>query len=111
MTDQSTDGLQAGSGVTLQINLSAGDAGYAAITVPALLASHDPTYRRLLVVDGCRPQRTRIFDPDVRVPEPGFSERLERRTGSARGWFMRWLSSSRATAALLPLPAAMRDPG
>jgi hypothetical protein len=86
MTDPHSAGPRALSGITLQINLSAGDAGYAALTVPALLASHDPTYHRLLVVDGCRPQRTRIFDPNIRVPEPGFGERLARVRQMASDW-------------------------
>lgn len=64
--------------VTLQINLCAGDAAYAAQTVPLLVRSHAGAAHRLLVVDCCRPQRTRIYDPDTRMPEPGFSARLAR---------------------------------
>jgi hypothetical protein len=64
------------SDVTLQINFSAGDAAYAALTVPALVNAHGGVAHRLAVVDCCRPQRTRIFDPDSRVPEAAFRERL-----------------------------------
>lgn len=62
---------------TLQINLSAGDAAYAALTVPRLVSAHPGVAERLAVVDCCRPQRTRIFDPDIRLPEPAFSARVE----------------------------------
>ena len=64
--------------VTLQINLSAGDAAYAEQTVPLLVRAHPGVARRLAVVDCCRPQRTRIFDPERRLPEAAFRERLER---------------------------------
>jgi len=61
--------------ITVQVNLSAGDAAYAAATVPALVQAHPQAVARLAVVDLCRPQRTRIFDPAKRLPEPGFSTR------------------------------------
>lgn len=64
--------------ITLQINLSAGDAAYAAHTVPPLVRAHPNVAHRLAVVDCCRPQRTRIFDPATRLPEPGFTLRLNR---------------------------------
>jgi len=66
------------SAVTLQINLCAGDAAYAEHTVPPLVRAHPGVARRLLVVDCCRPQRTRIFDPATRLPEPAFTQRLNR---------------------------------
>jgi len=62
--------------LTLQVNLSAGDAAYAALTVPALVRGHARAAHRLAVVDCCRPQRTRIFDPETRVPEAGFRQRV-----------------------------------
>lgn len=62
--------------LTLQINLSPGDAAYAATTVPRLLRSHQGCAERLLVVDACRPPRTRIYDPDRRVPLAPWRERL-----------------------------------
>lgn len=68
----------ASSGITLQINLSAGDAAYADLTVPALLAAHPLVAERLLVVDLCKPQRTRIVDPAQRFPEPAYTERAQR---------------------------------
>lgn len=61
--------------ITLQINLSPGDVGYAARTVPRLLAAHPGVAERLLVIDVCRPQRTAIIDPERRYPEPEFSQR------------------------------------
>jgi hypothetical protein len=71
------------SDVTLQINLSAGDAAYAALTVPALVNAHRGAAHRLAVVDCCRPQRTRIFDPALRLPENEFNGRLSRIRGLA----------------------------
>ncbi len=62
--------------LTLQINLSAGDAAYAALTVPRLVLAHPAVTRRIAVVDLCRPQPTRIFHPDTRLPEPAFSNRV-----------------------------------
>lgn len=64
------------SDLTLQINLSAGDSAYAEQTVPRLVAAHAHVARRIAVVDLCRPQRTRIFDPSTRLPDPGFSNRV-----------------------------------
>lgn len=63
---------------TLQINLSPGDVAYAPLTVPALLAGHPHVTERLLVVDLCKPQPTRIVDPARRFPEPAYSERVAR---------------------------------
>ena len=63
--------------LTLQINLSPGDLRYAALTVPALVAAHaGEVAERLAVVDCCRPQRTRMVDPDARYP--GFDGNVER---------------------------------
>lgn len=64
--------------VTLQINLCAGDATYAELTVPRLVRAHPGVARRLAIVDCCRPQRTRIFNPDTRLPEATFRPRLAR---------------------------------
>lgn len=72
--------------ITLQVNLSAGDAAYAHLTVPPLLAAHPDVYERLLIVDACKPQRTRIVDPALRYPEPAFSERIARVSALARNW-------------------------
>lgn len=77
--------------VTLQINLCAGDAAYAAQTVPALVAAHAGAARRLAVVDCCRPQRTRIFDPAVRLPEAPFQARLAQVSALARDYRARGL--------------------
>jgi hypothetical protein len=64
--------------VTLQINLCAGDAAYAELTVPALVRAHPGVIHRLAVVDCCRPQRTNLFDPERRMPEGEFNPRLSR---------------------------------
>ena len=72
--------------VTLQINLSAGDAAYAAATVPALLATHSGASERLLVVDLCKPQATGIVDPAKRFPEPAYSERQANILALAERW-------------------------
>ncbi len=71
---------------TLQINLSAGDAAYADRTVPRLVQAHPGVARRIAVVDCCRPQRTRIFAPDLRLPEPGYGQRLARIRELATGF-------------------------
>ncbi|QYM80481.1 hypothetical protein K0B96_07705 [Horticoccus luteus] len=71
---------------TLQINLSAGDAAYAELTVPALLAAHPNVADRLLVVDLCKPQRTGIVDPARRYPEPAFSQRAAHVAALALRW-------------------------
>jgi len=63
---------------TLQINLSPGDIAYAQMTVPALVEAHRANVdEKLAIVDCCRPQRTKIVDPDRRFPEPEFSQRVE----------------------------------
>ena len=62
--------------VTLQVNLSPGDVAYGRLTVPALVRAHPRVAARLAVVDCCRARRTRIFDPERRLAEPGFSERV-----------------------------------
>ena len=64
--------------VTLQINLSAGDINYAALTVPALVEQHADIKKRLLIVDCCRPQKTKLLDPDVRFPKERFEQNLEK---------------------------------
>lgn len=64
--------------VTLQINLCAGDVAYAEITVPALVRAHPGVAARLAVVDCCRPQRTRIYNPDQRAPQPGHADQVSR---------------------------------
>jgi hypothetical protein len=63
--------------VTLQINLSPGDIPYAAITVPALIRQHQGVDRVLLLVDTCKPGKTKLVDPESRFPEPDFSKRVE----------------------------------
>lgn len=65
--------------VTLQINLSPGDTKYASITVPALAKSHrDHVDEILAIVDCCKPQKTKIVNPEQRFPEPLFSQRVEK---------------------------------
>lgn len=65
--------------ITLQVNMSAGDVAYADVTVPALVRAHGAgASHRLAVVDCCRPQRTKLVDPDRRFPESGFRQRVER---------------------------------
>jgi hypothetical protein len=75
------------SDVTLQINLSGGDATYAETTVPPLVAAHRAHVGEVLgIVDCCRPQKTQMVDPDVRFPWPVFNERLERIRAIAEGF-------------------------
>jgi len=64
---------------TLQLNLSPGDIKYAHITVPALVNSHRYSVREVLaVVDCCRPQKTKLVDPDKRFPELVFAQKVEK---------------------------------
>src|ERR1700744_289696 len=62
--------------ISLQINLSPGDVAYAAQTVPALAGHHKNISKRLLIVDCCRPQRTKLLDPDKKFPLPAFNEQV-----------------------------------
>jgi hypothetical protein len=63
---------------TLQINLSPGDIAYADLTVPALVNHHRASVdQTLAIVDCCKPQRTKIVNPDQRFPEPQFAEKVE----------------------------------
>lgn len=64
-------------GLTLQVNLSAGDAAYAEVNVPRLLRAHANRAERLLVVDACRQPRTRIFNPATRAPLVTWRQRLQ----------------------------------
>jgi hypothetical protein len=65
--------------ITLQINLSAGDLQYVDHTVPALVDAHrDSIEECLAIVDCCRPQETRMVDPEEQFPQPEFSEKVER---------------------------------
>jgi hypothetical protein len=51
--------------VTLQINLSPGDIAYAELTLPALVQAHRANVDEVLaIVDRCRPQKTKIVDPE-----------------------------------------------
>lgn len=62
--------------ITLQINLSPGDADYAHLTVPALVANHKHIKERLLIIDCLKAKKTKIFDPAKRYMEPIYSSRL-----------------------------------
>jgi hypothetical protein len=72
--------------VTLQINLSAGDSTYAAWTVPAIIAAHPGATERLLVVDLCKPQATRIIDPARRYAEPAYTARQQKVLQLSESW-------------------------
>ena len=62
--------------VTLQINTSPGDVAYAHITIPALVKQHQTLNNRLLIVDCCRPGRSKLIDPDKKFPWPIFSKKV-----------------------------------
>ncbi|MES2650190.1 MAG: hypothetical protein V4663_00545 [Bacteroidota bacterium] len=64
--------------VTLQINTSPGDVNYAALTIPALVANHLDLKKRLLIVDCCRPQKTKLIDPDKKFPQHIFDEKVKK---------------------------------
>ncbi|MFP5042400.1 hypothetical protein [Parasediminibacterium sp. JCM 36343] len=63
--------------ITLQINLSPGDINYAQLTVPAIVKKHGDIKRRLLVVDCCRPQETKLVKPDIKFPVEVFQKKVE----------------------------------
>jgi hypothetical protein len=78
------------SDITLQINLCAGDAGYAHKTVPPLIEAFRGKVDEVLVVlDCCVPQASPVFRPSERFDAVQFSERLER----VRALCERWLST------------------
>lgn len=62
--------------VTLQINASPGDINYAALTIPAIVKQHSDIPNRLLVVDCCRPQSTKLIDADKKFPKNVFAEKV-----------------------------------
>jgi hypothetical protein len=64
-------------GVTLQINLSPGDAQYAHLTVPHLIRSIVSIDERILVVDCIKAPRTKLFDADTILKEPRYSSNLK----------------------------------
>lgn len=64
-------------GVTLQINLSPGDAEYAHITVPHLIRNVGLVEERILVVDCIKAPKTKLFDADKILQEPRYSRNLK----------------------------------
>lgn len=74
--------------ITLQINICPGDLTTGIeLTVPALVKAHQPNVERvLLVVDCCKPQKTKIVDPVTRHPEPEFTRRVEKVCELAMNW-------------------------
>lgn len=67
------------SAITLQINLSAGDLAYLERTVAALVATHRPEVREVLVVaDACRPHSTPLLHAASRFPAAEFEARVAR---------------------------------
>lgn len=75
------------SDITFQINLCAGDAEYAAKTVPALVATcRDQVGEVLVVLDECYPQASPVFRPAERFSQELFRERLE----IVKGFCGRW---------------------
>jgi hypothetical protein len=64
--------------ITLQINLSPGDIAYAHLTVPSLIEQHKEIDDVVLIVDVCKPGKTKRVNPKVRFPEPVFSEKVKK---------------------------------
>lgn len=70
---------RAPSDVTLQINLCAGDLAYAERTVSALVATHRPDVREVVIVaDACRPQSTPVLHAASLFPPAEFAARVAR---------------------------------
>lgn len=63
--------------ITLQINISPGDVKYASLSVPEIVSKHPSIKERLLIVDCCRPQKTKLVDPDKRFPKDIFDKNVE----------------------------------
>lgn len=75
------------SDITFQINLCAGDADYAAKTVPALIATcRDKVGEVLVVLDECYPQASPVFRPAERFSRESFQQRLEVVKGFCDQW-------------------------
>lgn len=65
--------------VTLQINLCAGDLAYARPLVEALVRTHRPDVREVVIVaDACRPQSTPGCNAAERFPSADFREKIAR---------------------------------
>lgn len=64
--------------ITLQINISPGDINYALLTVPELVKKYNSITQRLLVVDCCRPQKTKIVNPDIKYPTEEFANKVSK---------------------------------
>jgi len=62
--------------VTLQINLSPGDVNYAEQIVAKIVCNHNNIENRMLIVDCCRPQKTKLINPDLRFPLNVFNKNL-----------------------------------
>ena len=68
--------------ITLQINLCAGDLAYAERTVRALVATHRPDVREVVIVaDACRPQSSPLLDAARRFPAAEFAARIDKLRG------------------------------
>lgn len=94
--------------ITLQINLCAGDLAYAEQTVPALVATHRPDVREvLLIADACRPQSTPVLHSPGRFPAAEFADRVAR----LRTLCLRWQAEGLVdrVAFLEPEPARVRE--
>ncbi len=73
--------------ITMQVNLCAGDLAYAEQTVPALIATHRPDVREVLVIaDACRPQSTPVLHSPSRFPAAPFGERVSQLRDLCARW-------------------------
>jgi hypothetical protein len=63
--------------ITLQINISPGDIKYADLTIPAIVSKHPDIAKILLIADCCRPQKTKLVNPDIRFPKFEFEKKVE----------------------------------
>jgi hypothetical protein len=63
----------------LQINLSPRDIDYANKNVPYIVKNNKENVKDvILVVDCCRPQKTKIIDPESSFPKNEFNKKVER---------------------------------
>lgn len=65
-------------GLTIQINLSPGDAEIAHHTVPAIIAACNLYDEIIIIVDCVKAQSTKLFDAEARLIEPIFTSNLKK---------------------------------
>lgn len=100
--------LPGSPGLTLQINVCAGDLPYCELTVPALIKTHRRDAQEIVIVaDCCRPQGSPYVHRPSRFPESAFDAKVAR----LRALVERWASERTVDRVeyLEPDPDALRE--